>query len=496
MGEETNTILNGANGGVVRVALVYLYTGLAIFWVLGALGLWMRLSHAGVLPLNFFWYYRIMTLHGTGMIFIMLVATMGAVAAILSARVRLSAGLLWTAYVLNVAGVACVAAGTLGGFAAGWTMLYPLPMLNYAAGWPPWSTFAFMVGNLLAALALLAYSLALLLGLSRKHGSIAAALAWPFLLNGGETRNAEPPALSEIAGTALGLIGLVTVVAGAAALAPMFAQAFGLISSFNVLLEKNFMFLFGHTVANMNIYLAAVLVYDTLPRYAGGRHWQTTRLSALVANVLLITIFLPYPHHLYMDFAQPEAAQAIGIIGSWTGAMLALLVTIFGGLYLIYRSGLRWETPTILILAGLWGWGFGGIGAMIDASTPMNEVFHNTLWVVAHFHTYYLLGAAAVTWGCMYYLITELRGRKESRLSRLAAWLYVIGGSGFALMFFAAGAAGMPRRYAVPVAGTGERGLAAFASLSVVLLGLGLLKLTYDLSAGLGAAWRRTKIAG
>lgn len=94
MGEDTNTILNGANGGVVRVALVYEYTGLAIFWVLGALGLWMRLSHAGILPLNFSWYYRIMTLHGTGMIFIMLVATMGAVAAILSARVRLSAGLL------------------------------------------------------------------------------------------------------------------------------------------------------------------------------------------------------------------------------------------------------------------------------------------------------------------------------------------------------------------------------------------------------------------
>ena len=34
----------------------------------------------------------------------------------------------------------------------------------------------------------------------------------------------------------------------------------------------------------------------------------------------------------------------------------------------------------------------GGVAAVIDSTVAVNLVFHNTLWVPAHFHTYYLMG--------------------------------------------------------------------------------------------------------
>jgi len=71
--------------------------------------------------------------------------------------------------------------------------------------------------------------------------------------------------------------------------------------------------------------------------------------------------------------------------------------------------------------------------------------------------------------------------------------LYGLGGAGFVLMFFIAGAAGMPRRYAVPVPGTGEEALAAIASIFVAILGLALAWLTYDLLVQLRPAWQRTR---
>src|SRR5207245_1345376 len=76
----------------------------------------------------------------------------------------------------------------------------------------------------------------------------------------------------------------------------------------------------------------------------------------------------------------------------------SFLVTIFGALGRIHRSGMRWSVPMILVALGLWGWVTGGLGAVLDSVIQINQVTHNTLWVPAHFHTYYLLGAAAFPW--------------------------------------------------------------------------------------------------
>jgi cytochrome c oxidase subunit 1 len=48
----------------------------------------------------------------------------------------------------------------------------------------------------------------------------------------------------------------------------------------------------------------------------------------------------------------------------------------------------------------------------------------------------------------MYYLINERSGQHETIFSRIAAWLYGIGGAGFVIMFLLSGALSVPRRYA------------------------------------------------
>ena len=300
------------------------------------------------------------------------------------------------------------------------------------------------------------------------------------------------PRLQDITATVISIYGLFTVLAGTAYLIPLFGQTAGLSGSVNALLMKNFVFLFGHNIVNLTIYLGAALVYAILPIYAG-RPWQTSWANTFGINILLISVLLPYFHHLYQDFANVVPLQILGEIGSYDSGMSALFVTVIGGFMLVYRAGLRWAVPSILILLGFWGWVFGGFGAVLDGTIPINQVYHNTLWVPAHFHTYYLLGAAAFVWAFLYHLASELSETPESTVSRAAAWLYGVGGAGFVLMFFIAGAAGMPRRYAVPVPGTGEETWAAIASVFVVVLALALARLTFDVFSRLKPAWERTK---
>ena len=61
-----------------RIGLLFAATGVALIAVMGVLGLIMRLTQATVLDVSPAWFYRLMTLHGAGMITGALLAMMGA----------------------------------------------------------------------------------------------------------------------------------------------------------------------------------------------------------------------------------------------------------------------------------------------------------------------------------------------------------------------------------------------------------------------------------
>ena len=95
------------------------------------------------------------------------------------------------------------------------------------------------------------------------------------------------------------------------------------------------------------------------------------------------------------------------------------------------------------------GWAIGGVAAVIDSTITVNQVFHNTLWVPAHFHTYYLMGVVLMTLGAVYHLAVTLTAETENlKRSRIMAAHLIVGGYGFMLSFYLAGADSVPRRFA------------------------------------------------
>ena len=95
-------------------------------------------------------------------------------------------------------------------------------------------------------------------------------------------------------------------------------------------------------------------------------------MVAISWNAVLAIVLFAYFHHLYMDFAQPVAAQFLGQVASYLSAIPAAVVTIFGALLLVHRANMRWNTTTSLFVVGLAGWAIGGIGAVIDSTIAVN----------------------------------------------------------------------------------------------------------------------------
>lgn len=472
---------------LTRIALLHMITGFVMFLGMGLLGYAMRLDQAGFWTFDPSLFYEIMTLHGAGMITAALIAAVGGLIEVLNGSTPLDARLLWTAYVIGSLAFAIVILATIvGGVGAGWTMLYPLPYRSEGE-WTVTAAVAVYVGYFLTTVAFLLYCVVLLRGTVRAAGGLGKALALKYLFSAGRSGTDQLPAPAQLAATVVSLDGIGTVIIGFVWLIPRFIQGAGLIGPMDPLFVKNILMLYGHMITNLAMYTSLGILFAMLP-IVTGRELRTSLPIVLALDLVLVVLFLPFSHHLYQDFVQPKVLLLLGEFASFASTVPVLLVAILGGLSLIYRSGMSWSVPSILVSLGLWGWAFGGIAGFMDAAIPVNQVTHNTLWVPGHFHTYYLLGVFAFTFAYMYHLISERSGKRETVVSRVAAWLYGIGGAGFVLMFLLSGALSVPRRYAehIPAWQVPDQIAVGF----VGLLALALLWLGGEVFLRFGRAWR------
>lgn len=427
-----------------RAVKTYMSVVGVVILLMMLLGLAMRLAQADLIPLPLNHFYEVLTVHGAGMVG---VAALGGAAIMwyfLSRHVDLSPRVFMANLVLFLLGVVLVLGSVfLGGFAGGWTFLYPLPASSMGM-WGPNAAAAFMVGLLLIGTGFLVLHLDAARAILKRYGSLGRALGWPQLF-GHDDGKAPPPAV--VASTMVLIVNILGITAGAAILVMTLVNLYDPAFKIDPLLAKNLIYFFGHVFINATIYMSVIAVYEILPVYAQ-RPWKPNKafLAAWTASTIMVIIV--YPHHLLMDFAMPEWMTIMGQIISYTSGLPVLVVTAYGALMLVYRSGIRWDLASSLLLLSTFGWAAGVIPAIIDATISVNSVMHNTLWVPGHFHFYLLIGVASMLFGFMYFLGKDGAQGRDSVLDRLAFWGFATGALGFVMTFLYSGSHSVPRRYA------------------------------------------------
>ncbi len=467
-----------------RVVGIGLVIGLITIYGLAMVGGIMKAAQGNLLHLAPETFYALLTLHGAGMIATVVLLTGVAHWYFLREHLTLRVEVLLFAVAAIVWGLLAAAVAVLvGGFAPGWTFLYPLPFVG--ATWPAWATGLFFFGVLFVGIGFAIYCLDILAGIVREYGSLLNGLALDTLIP--RLRRADgkvaPPTV--IAATMVAIDGILTVSAGTILVIALLGRWASPNFPIDPLWIKNLTYFFGHTIANLTIYVSAGVIYAVLPHYTQ-RPWHTNKIYAISWTTSLIFVPWAWPHHLYMDFVQAPWLQLFGEGSTYIASIPATVVTIFGALLLVYRSPMRWRIGSTMFVAGLLGWLIGGAAAMLDATIPFNDVLHNTLWVPAHFHTYLLGGVFLFVLGFASHFAGERAA--PGRFAKTAEWLFFVGLGGFLLTFYAGGIEGVPRREAVqPAPGPF---LADIATGFVVILLVGLTGVLLE------TLWRARHSAG
>ena len=461
MVEYNNTIDRGTRASV----LAHIATAVLTLLLMMVFGLLMRMEQAQYIELGPMWFYQLMTLHGAGMVGVAAIAGAAIMWHFLRQYVSLSERIFMANLALFLVGVAMIVASVLGGnFHGAWTFLYPLPTKSMGL-WSPGAAALFMGGLLVIGVGFVLLHLDIARAVIVRYGSFARALGWPQLF-GREEGYGPPPAV--VASTMVTIVNIVGLVVGASIIMMMIINAYVPSFSIEPLLAKNMIYFFGHVFINATIYMAVIAVYELLPRYTQ-RPWKSNRVFLASWTASLLMVLFIYPHHLLMDFAMPRWMLIMGQVISYLNTFPILIVTAYGGLMIVYRSGIRWDMTSRLLFLSLFGWAAGAMPAFIDGTISVNYIMHNTLWVPGHFHTYLLLGMMTMLFGFMYHVGNTRRDATEGMIDRIALWIFAIATLGFTLSFLYSGKSSVARRYAahLPEWVPYDRVAAVFAALVI-----------------------------
>jgi cytochrome c oxidase subunit 1 len=424
---------------------LYAAIGIGVFLLMMIAGALLRAVQAAAVPIPANFAYELMTLHGAGMVGVSGLAGAAVMWYFLRRYVPLSTGMFVAMLALSLIGVVMILAAIgLGRFAGGWTFLYPLPAKSMGI-WGPHAAAGFVGGLVLIGVGFLLFYLDCAFAILRRYGSLVRALGLDMLFGTRPLDTSHPPTV--VASTMVVIINVLGILAGAVVLVMTLVNIYVPGIVFDALLMKNLIFFFGHVFINATIYMAVIGVYEILPRYSG-RPWPISKPFLASWAAVTLMVMAVYPHHLLMDFAMPKWATVTGQVLSYLSGIPILLVTAYGALVNIHRSGMRWDLPARLLVFGLFGWAAGVIPAIIDGVVRVNFVMHNTQWVPGHFHFYLLLGLVPLLLGTLLYACTR-KDWKETGLDRAAFWTYGAAGALFCFVFLAAGWQGVPRRFAV-----------------------------------------------
>ncbi len=432
-----------------KIGILYLIGGGFFFLVGGFEALLIRIQlmfpEMGFIPAHTF--NEFITMHGTTMIFF---AAMPLIFAFMNAIVPLQIGARDVAFpfvnalgfwLFFLGGILLNASWLLGAVPdAGWTAYVPLSGPDYGSG----GVNFYVLGLQIAGIGTLIGGINFLVTIINMRAPGMSFMRMPLFT------------WTAFITSALILFAFPAITVGLVLL--MFDRLFG--ANFfdpamggNVVLWQHLFWIFGHPEVYILILPAFGIISEIVSTFASKRLFGYS--SMVFATVLIGFLgFMVWAHHMFTTGLGPVANSLFSI-----ATMLIAVPTgikIFNWIFTLWGGHIRFTTASLFAMSFIPTFVMGGITGVMLAVAPADFQFHDTYFVVAHFHYVIVGGLMLGIFAGIFYWWPKMFGRMlDETLGKWFFWLFFIG---FHLTFFIQhilGLQGMPRRVFTYMGGQG-----------------------------------------
>jgi cytochrome c oxidase subunit I len=420
------------------IGTLYLVFALTMFFIGGSFAMLIRaeLFKPGMQLMQPYFFNQLTTMHALVMIFgaimpafvglgnWMIPLMVGAPDMALPRMNNLSFWILPFAFVLMLSTLFMPG----GGPAGGWTMYPPLSLQSDSLAYVVFSIHLMGISSIMGAINIIATILNM-----RAPGMELLKMpvfVWSWLI------------------TAFLLIAVMPVLAGAVTML-LTDKYFGT-NFFNpggggdpVLYQHIFWF-FGHPEVYIMILPAFGIISEIVPTFARKPIFGYKAMVFAIASIAFLS-FIVWAHHMFA-VGLPLGAEiffmyATMLIAVPTG------VKVFNWVATMWGGSMTFETPMLFAIAFIILFTIGGFSGLMLALVPADFQYHDTYFVVAHFHYVLVTGALFAIIAATYYWLPKWTGNMFSEFwGKVHFWNSVIWVN---VLFFPQhflGLAGMPRR--------------------------------------------------
>jgi len=424
-------------------------------WLKPILGKWITINEAGIGSLDPEFYYGLVTMHGTIIVFFVLTAGLSGTFSNLLIPLQLGARdmaspflnmLSYWFFFLSGAVLLYSLFLSTGPFSGGWTAYPPLSALPQAssgsgAGMTLWlvSLALFVVSVLLGGM----NYITTVLNLRTKGMSLwrMPLTVWAFLVTAILALLSFPVLFSGflllIFDRSLGTSFYVSDIF-------INGMALDRIGGSPILYQHIFWFL-GHPEVYIIILPAMGLVSEVLSVHA---RKPIFGYRAMVYSILAIAFlsFIVWAHHMFMSGVNPFISNFFVVFTLIIAVPSA--VKVFNWISTLYGGNIRLNTPMLFCIGFVSMFISGGLTGIFLGNSAIDIQQHDTYFVVAHFHI--VMGVAAFfgMFAGIYHWFPKMFGRfMNETLGKVHFWITMVGAYAvFGPMHFL-GMAGVPRRY-------------------------------------------------
>lgn len=202
---------------------------------------------------------------------------------------------------------------------------------------------------------------------------------------------------------------------------------------------------FAHPEVYVLLLPAASLITVMIGKFSQREIFGYKTMLAAMFSIVVMS-FVVWAHHMYTTGISPFIRFPFNLFTYIIAIPSGVLV--FFWIMNLFKSRISFEAPMLFSLTFIIMFTLGGITGEFLNDLPLDIVLHDTYWVVGHFHFVVAASILQALFAAFYYYFPDMSNRMYHRkLAVVHFWTWTIGNLMAFFGFTILGMMGMPRRY-------------------------------------------------